>query len=403
MKNVAVISSGYFPVPAVKGGAVETLIQMLADENEINYKIQLNIFTMFDQNAYINSQSYKNSKFIFVKTPKFIEKLDNIIYFIFNKIFKHNKHMSFRYIMQRIYYIYFVAKDLKKNNFDEVIIENTVTLFWVLKLFKNNKKYSGRYTYHLHNVITNSFGCKNIILNSKKMIGISNYINKSFKDIFPKYPHEKMFVVKNCINSEKIDFNTDIDVRKKYGIKKSDILFIFVGRLCKEKGIKEALIAFSQLKDANAKFIIVGNYYFGSDMVSSFEKELHILTQDLGNRVIFTGFIHNDFLGSYYSAADIAVLPSTWEEPAGLTIVEAMYCGLPVITTYSGGIPEYTDQTAAILVDKNENMIEELTKAMRLLYSNKKLRNDMGISAYKKAKEYQKKNYLRNITEIIEN
>lgn len=403
MKRIAIISSGYFPVPAVKGGAVETLIQMLADENEINSKIQFNIFTMFDEEAYFNSQNYKNSKFIFVKTPKFIEKIDMLIYFIFNKIFKHNKHMSFRYIMQRIYYIYYVAKYLKKNNFDEVIIENTATLFWALKLFKNNKKYLGKYTYHLHNIITSSFGCKNIILNSRQVVGISSYINKSFREVFPQYSPEKMVVVKNCINSEKIKSSSDIDVRKKYGIKKNDILFIFVGRLCEEKGIKETLMAFSKLKGDNAKLLIVGNYYFGTDMVSNFEKELHDLAKELGNRVIFTGFIHNDFLGNYYSAADIAVLPSMWEEPAGLTIVEAMYCGLPIITTYSGGIPEYTDEDSAILVEKNEAIIERLAKAMNLLYSNKKLRNDMGVSAYKKAQEYEKKNYLKNITEIIEN
>lgn len=403
MKKVAIISSGYFPVPAVKGGAVETLIQMLADENENNKRVQLSIFTTFDEKAYTNSKEYINSEFIFVKTPKFISRIDKFIYFVFYKVFRHNKHMSFRYIMQRIYYIYYVSKYLKKSDFDEVVIENTATLFWTLKLFKNNKKYLGRYTYHIHNIITNSFGCKNIILNSKKVIGISNYINKSFKNDFPQYPSENMVVVKNCINSEKIGFSNRIDIRDIYKIKDDDVLFIFVGRLCREKGVKEAIKAFSKLKYNNAKLLVVGNYYFGTDMVSSFEKELHDLSSELDNRIIFTGFVHNDLLGNYYSAADIAILPSIWEEPAGLTIVEAMYCGLPIITTYSGGIPEYTDENCAILVEKNKDIIENIAEAMKLLYSNSKLRNDMGRNAYKKAQEYNKKDYLNNISEVFEN
>ena len=47
--------------------------------------------------------------------------------------------------------------------------------------------------------------------------------------------------------------------------------------------------------------------------------------------------------------ANIAVLPSMWDEPFGLTIAEALATGLPLITTRSGGIPEICEGVATIL------------------------------------------------------
>jgi spore coat protein SA len=404
MKNIAIISSGYFPIPAVKGGAVETLIQTLVDGNEENKELRLNIFSMYDKNAEKDSSRYKYSSFLFIKSPEFIKLVDKLIYFIANKVFRFKKHMSFRYIVQRLFYIFSVAKILKQNDFDKLIIENTATLFWVLKLFGNKNKYEGRYIYHLHNVVENTFGCHDIIASSKQVYGVSHYINNTFSEKFPQFPKENMIVFKNCIELEmikhcKIKFN----VRQKYGIKSSETIFIFVGRLCPEKGIKELLEAFSMIGYSDAKLLVVGNFYFGSDMVSDFEKELQELAEPLGDRVVFTGFIHNSEIANYYNAADIAVLPSIWEEPAGLTIIEAMASGLPVITTNSGGIPEYTDKSCTILVDREKNLIKDLVNAMEILYKDKELRRRMQKNSTRYAEKYSQQNYFKNFIVFLEN
>lgn len=402
MDKIAIISSGYFPVPAIKGGAVETLIENLAYGNEKEKLADITIFTTFDIDAFYESKKYKNSNFKFINTPKIVRKLDKLMYFIFKKVLRVTKHMSFRYIFQRIYYIYAVSKNLKNNDFDKIILENTSTLFLTLKLFNNKEKYKNKVYYHLHNEVNGDFGCSEIIVNSKKVIGVSQYINDSFRKNYTSYPDNKMEVLLNCIDIENLKLsNCKSDIRKKYNINENDIVYIFTGRLCEEKGIKETIEAFSKLKFENIKLLVVGNYYFGTDMKSDFEDELFRLASRLDNKIIFTGFIPNSKLVDYYSCSDIAILPSVWNEPAGLTVIEAMASGLPVITTDVGGIPEYTNKDCSILIKRDNNIVESLKNAMEELYSNKEKRDCMRRHSIRISKNYSKENYLKNFIEVL--
>lgn len=402
MDKIAIISSGYFPVPAIKGGAVETLIENLAYGNEKEKLADITIFTTFDIDAFYESKKYKNSNFKFINTPKIVRKLDKLMYFIFKKVLRVKKHMSFRYIFQRIYYIYAVSKNLKNNDFDKIILENTSTLFLTLKLFNNKEKYKNKVYYHLHNEVNGDFGCSEIIVNSKKVIGVSQYINDSFRKNYTSYPDNKMEVLLNCIDIENLKLsNCKSDIRKKYNINENDIVYIFTGRLCEEKGIKETIEAFSKLKFENIKLLVVGNYYFGTDMKSDFEDELFRLASRLDNKIIFTGFIPNSKLVDYYSCSDIAILPSVWNEPAGLTVIEAMASGLPVITTDVGGIPEYTNKDCSILIKRDNNIVESLKNAMEELYSNKEKRDCMRRHSIRISKNYSKENYLKNFIEVL--
>ena len=402
MDKIAIISSGYFPVPAIKGGAVETLIENLAYGNEKEKLADITIFTTFDIDAFYESKKYKNSNFKFINTPKIVRKLDKLMYFIFKKVLRVKKHMSFRYIFQRIYYIYAVSKNLKNNDFDKIILENTSTLFLTLKLFNNKEKYKNKVYYHLHNEVNGDFGCSEIIVNSKKVIGVSQYINDSFRKNYTSYPDNKMEVLLNCIDIENLKLsNCKSDIRKKYNINENDIVYIFTGRLCEEKGIKETIEAFSKLKFENIKLLVVGNYYFGTDMKSDFEDELFRLASRLDNKIIFTGFIPNSKLVDYYSCSDIAILPSVWNEPAGLTVIEAMASGLPVITTDVGGIPEYTNKDCSILIKRDNNIVESLKNAMEELYSNKEKRDCMRRHSIRISKNYSKEKYLKNFIEVL--
>ena len=67
--NIAIITSGYLPLPPVKGGAVENLVQLLADENEQKNKLDLTIFSIYDKNAKDESVNYKNTHYVFIKIP----------------------------------------------------------------------------------------------------------------------------------------------------------------------------------------------------------------------------------------------------------------------------------------------------------------------------------------------
>ena len=96
----------------------------------------------------------------------------------------------------------------------------------------------------------------------------------------------------------------------------------------------------------------------------------------------------------YLQLADIAVLPSIWDEPFGLTIVEAMAVGLPLITTRSGGIPEICEGVA-IIVDRDD-IVNNLADAILDLYKHPMKRKNMAEVSLKRAQLFDKETYANN-------
>ena len=143
--SLAVITSGFLPVPASKGGAVESLLENFIKKNEEYKKIKITVFSIKDKKAVEISRKYENSEFIFIKPNIIVESLDKFTYFIAKNILKKDNTMSYRYIFQRLYFLNKVSKYLQKNNYDKVLLENHPTLFMALKKRKNYLKYKGRY------------------------------------------------------------------------------------------------------------------------------------------------------------------------------------------------------------------------------------------------------------------
>ena len=100
--------------------------------------------------------------------------------------------------------------------------------------------------------------------------------------------------------------------------------------------------------------------------------------------VIFTGIVPESALPAYYSGAAVFVLPSLYEG-FGLTPLEAMSCGCPVITSNTSSLPEVVD-SAGITVDPHDT--EGLAKAMRQVLTDNKLRDEMIRKGLERAKEF---------------
>ncbi len=103
---------------------------------------------------------------------------------------------------------------------------------------------------------------------------------------------------------------------------------------------------------------------------------------------------------SYLKTADIAVVPSMWEEPFGLTVIEAMAAGLPLITTYSGGIPEICNGVA-ILVDR-KHIVDNLARAILDLYEHPEKRQQMAAASLERSKMFDKETYAKNFFAALE-
>ena len=407
MKRVAIIPPGVFPVPPTKGGAVENLIQNLIEENEEYKKMSLNIFSIGESKAIKISKNFKETNFYFIKIPKMINILDLVIYFLFAKLLRKEKPMSYRYIAQRIYFIIKVAEYLHQQNFDRVILENHATLYLCLKFFGNYKKYKNKYAYHMHNKLSGFYGCEEIIENTPLVIGVSKYVISEFKKYVPNYSTRTKFVVlRNKVSSNfapqnKQDDNFIINFKKNRNIPLNNKIVLFSGRLNEEKGIDKLLSAWNEVKLRDATLLIVGAYYFNSKVRNStFDTKLNNLLSKSRN-VIFTGFIDYNLMPRLYEMADIAVLPSMWEDPAPLTVIEALTSGCPLITTNSGGIPEYASGVALILNKEDSDLVSNLAKEILELLTDSEQRALMHEKELSRTKDWSIKKYYSDFCKCL--
>ncbi len=96
---------------------------------------------------------------------------------------------------------------------------------------------------------------------------------------------------------------------------------------------------------------------------------------NLQERVLLPGYVPDELMAPYYRNAMIFVLSSRFE-PFGMTVIEAMACGTPVVVTNLGGIRHFlTDQNDALLVNPKNR--EEMSKAIESILEEDSLRNKL--------------------------
>lgn len=404
MEKIAIITSGFLPVPASKGGAVENIVVNLLNENEKNNKMEFNIISIFDDISYNESKKYSKSKLNFIKVNFLVKFLDKITFLIAKKVLKKENSQSYRYIFQRLYYLNKCSKILKKNDFDKVILENHPTQYLALKWRKNYLKYSGRYYYHCHNEFPGTYGCSEIIKSTKKIICVSNFIANSIANLM-NMPSDKFIVLRNCIDvkrfSNELNFDEKRKLKEKYGIKDNEKILLFTGRITPEKGVKELVESLKNISNQNYKLLILGSALNELKTKTKYQEEIENIVQTISSKVIFTGFIKYEEINKFYSIADIAVLPSIWDDPAPLTVIESLVSGLPIITTNSGGIPEYATNGSAIIIERNKDLVENLSKSINLLLNDEAKLKEMSISAKKVSKDLTLNNYYNNFIDIM--
>lgn len=133
------------------------------------------------------------------------------------------------------------------------------------------------------------------------------------------------------------------DARKAIGADVDENLIVHIGRMVRRKGVDNVIRGFAQFLrrgNVSAKLMIIGGESDDPDPVATPEiGYLQSIAHDEGvaSRVIFTGRRGRNELRNYYSAADVFVT-TPWYEPFGITPVESMACGTPVIGANVGGI-----------------------------------------------------------------
>lgn len=219
------------------------------------------------------------------------------------------------------------------------------------------------------------------------------------KELFKeKYKvNRNVYVIPTGIEIEKfyLENNKNLNVlekRNSLGIAKDDFVILFVGRIGTEKNIDLLLNGMEKLikLSKKIKLLIIGD---GPDM--GYYKE-YVYKRKLGKNVIFTGKVPWDSISEYYLIADIFATASV-TETQGLTVIEAMAAGLPVVCindeSFTGTIMNNVD---GIIFNNLEEYIEAITK----LYQDRELLKNLGKKARIDAEKYSSEKFATSVLEV---
>lgn len=159
--------------------------------------------------------------------------------------------------------------------------------------------------------------------------------------------------------------------RKDNGLSENDFCLLLIGNGWKNKGLPVVLASLQQLNDLPVRLMVVGK-----DDSSPYER----LAREYGVEKSVRFLPPRSDVISYYSAADAVVGPSL-EDTFALPTVEAMACGLPVITSMGNGASELIVNGRDGLLLTNTEDAAELVASIRLLCSDKYLRKQLGENA----------------------
>jgi D-inositol-3-phosphate glycosyltransferase len=113
---------------------------------------------------------------------------------------------------------------------------------------------------------------------------------------------------------------------------------LFVGRIQRLKGLEVLLRAFARLRDLDAQLVVVGGQRGIGQESREIGRVQHLAAKlGVADRTRFVGAVAHEQLPLYYAAADVTVMPSSYES-FGLVAVESLACGTPVVATRVGGL-----------------------------------------------------------------
>lgn len=192
-----------------------------------------------------------------------------------------------------------------------------------------------------------------------------------------KIGKDKFFLIYNAVDSKRFDIPASrAELRKKYGFSQNDFIVGTVGMVIPKKGHRFLIEAASSLKSSipPLKVLIVGD---GEERCAL---EKLVRSEGLSGRVVFTGERRD--VPELMKTMDIFVLPSL-QEGFPITILEAMYTGLPVVASDISGIPEIIEDGAnGSLIPPSD--VDSLKENIAALYKDADTRERYASNAREK-------------------
>ncbi len=171
---------------------------------------------------------------------------------------------------------------------------------------------------------------------------------------------------------------------------------LYVGTVNTEKNITRLLQTYRLLRDRHGignPLVLVGKPCLGYDKIVKAAQEM-----DLGDHVIFTGYVPDEELPFWYNLARVFVYPSLYEG-FGLPVVEAMACGAPVVVSNKSSLPEVVGE-AGVLFDPYD--MEAMVAAILPVLSDNAINQQMRAKSLKQASRFSWEQTARQTIAVYE-
>jgi glycosyltransferase involved in cell wall biosynthesis len=187
--------------------------------------------------------------------------------------------------------------------------------------------------------------------------------------------------------------------RRELGISQMEFVIGFVGRFVEEKGLLDLVEAVGRLRASSHRgrsLLVLGK--------GPLEERVRVRAVKLGINVVILSSCRYREVPATMNALDVLVLPSRsrpfWKEQFGHVLIEAMACGVPVIGSDSGEIPNVIGDAGLIF---HEGDVEQLTECLQLCCDDVDLRLGLGRQGLQRAlKNFTNQEIARRTLEIYE-
>ena len=220
---------------------------------------------------------------------------------------------------------------------------------------------------------------------------------KKTYDLFKrKYKYDRnIYIIPTGIEverfyKEKYKISNLNEIRSQYGIKRSDFVLLYLGRIGKEKNIEFIINVMKLITNPKIKLVLVGD---GPDL-----KDLEKLvgSYNLEERVIFAGKVPYEKTPLYYNMANAFVTASHFETQ-GLTVIEAMSASLPALCIDDESFNNTVVNGLNGYIFKDE---KDLASKILNLYNDKKLQKELSRGARSSAEMHSSKYFAERVLDV---
>lgn len=244
-----------------------------------------------------------------------------------------------------------------------------------------------------------SFAEKTAYENADGIIAVSGGMREDILRSYPKVDPARVHVVHNGIDVTAWKPNPATDVHERYSIDPHAPTVIFVGRITRQKGLPFLLRALATL-DHGVQVILCAGAPDTPEIAAEVEQLVAKLKSEREGVFLISEMLPRHELTQLLSHATTFVCPSVYE-PLGIVNLEAMACGIPVVGTATGGIPEViVDGETGILVPIDQvndgtgapvnpdKFVGDLSDALNEILSNPQRARTWGAAAQKRARDH---------------